>query len=452
MAGLLRRLVSSNWYISFVLATWIFSPELRRLVDFETSYHAFSPISLFPTISLLPVIVCLGTEWKRLGINFRRVAIFWTIGFLFSFFIGVITLPPASSAYALVEAMTPLLFAVLLSVAGRDDDLKAVYGRVPSVLLWLAFFSSLYGIFQYVSPPPWDVFWAQNSDIEGSQGETVAYGFRIFGTLNSTGPFSACLVLSILMNLPRLRTSRWWSYALLAPQFIALILTLVRLSWITLLLGLALYLLLSPLRGSVLRGLAVLGGTVAVAIALLFALSHGPETAASSFFDRIATFQHLSEDDSASTRVSQTETLFRYTLREPLGQGLGAVGLAAKLSSGGQTIVVDNGYIARFLEMGFFGFPFFLVAVVLSLGVGWNAYRRFARAGDAESADLIAMSLAIQLTFLIGQFGTDYYFGSTAMFFWFAVFLASGFQNPSGARTTVSRRRLGRLQPYRALP
>jgi O-antigen ligase len=452
MTARIRRIFSSERYITVVLATWIFAPELRRLYDFRTSYHQFSVFSLLPLLSLLPGLLFIRSDWPRLGLLFHRVAALWLLAFGYSFLVGTLSQSVPSMVYALAQAVVPLLFVLLLSSSDPAGDLPHTYERVASSLLWLTLLASLYGIFQYAAPPEWDVYWAKNADIESSQGQTVAFGFRIFGPLNSTAPFATCIALSILLNLPRMNRSRWWMPLMLAPQFIALILTLVRATWITFVIGLAVYILLSPRRIVVFPYLVATVLAIALVAEAVFALSNDAQVAGEAFAKRVQTFSDLGEDTSVNAREDQTGEIFRFVLREPLGQGLGAVGLSAKLGTAGEVLVVDNGYIARFLEMGFIGVAVFLAALALAFVCGLRAYVHAARGRQTEMMALLAVCLAVQLLFLIDQAGADSYFGSPAMCFWFALYVSTAYLRQSAAATRIYEESVPFLKRVNAAP
>jgi len=452
MTAWARRIFSSERYITVVLAIWIFAPELRRLYDFRTSYHQFSVFSLLPMLSLLPGLFFIRSDWPRLGLLFHRVAALWILAFGYSFLVGILSQSVPSMVYALAQAVVPLLFVLLLSSADPAGDLPYTYERVASSLLWLTLVASLYGIYQYVAPPEWDVYWAKNADIESSQGQTVAFGFRIFGPLNSTAPFATCIALSMLLNLPRMNRSRWWMPLVLAPQVIALILTLVRATWITFIIGLAVYVLLSPRRIVVVPYLAATVLAIVLVAEAVFAFSNDAQVAGAAFAKRVQTFSDLGEDTSVNAREDQTGEIFRFVLREPLGQGLGAVGLSAKLGTAGEVLVVDNGYIARFLEMGFVGVAVFLASLALAFVCGLRAYLHAVRGRQTEMTALLAICLAVQLLFLIDQAGADSYFGSPAMCFWFALYLSTAYLRQSAAATRLYEESVPFLKRVSAAP
>jgi len=448
MLRLLRRFFTSRWYVPLVLATWVLAPEVRRLYDWRTTFHQLSPISLLPLASLLPGLFLVPSQWSRLGVAGRRVARLWAFAFGYAYLIAFLTGSVLSATYALALFIGPLLFYALLAAGSTGERITETYGRIGKSLLWLAVISAIYGIWQYISPPPWDTYWAQQANIEGSQGVTESFGFRIFGTLNSTGPFAGFLMFVILINLPRLRLSRWRNLVGLVPIIIALALTSVRGAWVALVLGIVLYLLLSPQRRTAFVSLGAIACLFTlVGAGLLATVSYtGAAKTTNSLATRLGTFTNLGSDNSVQVRTQVSADTVVTGIKEPLGQGLGVVGTSTKLS-GGDATALDNGYLARFLEMGVAGMIVYLIALVLGLVASFTSYRVYLRSGDVEAASIAAVGLIIQLLLLVLEVASDAHNGSTALFFWLSVFLASAYHAPSGMRVAPSGSRRGGALP-----
>jgi hypothetical protein len=448
--SLVRRFFSWRWYVSLVLATWVLAPEVRRIVDYQTSFHAFSIFSILPLLSLLPAVLVFGPSWARIGTAYRQVTRLWVLAFGYAYIISFVSGSAFSALYAAAIFIAPLFLGILMS-ASPDEDLPAVYDRTANTILWLAVIASVYGIWQYIAPPPWDVYWAQQANIEGSQGVTQSFGFRIFGTLNSTGPLSNFLDFAVLLNAPRLRLTRWWIGLLMVPCVIALVLTQVRAEWLALALGLAIFLVLSPRRGPVLLTLGAVAACFVVAGALLLAVvnSEGASSTVYALQQRISTFGDIGSDSSAASRQSQTTEAITEGMTEPLGQGLGASGGSTKLA-GGNGEEIDNGFIARFFEMGVLGFLAYELAIVVGIVTTFRTYRLYVRGGNKQAANYLAVAVAAQLVLFVAEIDADHHSALAALFFWFSLFIASGFAAPAGVRVPPSgRRKVAALTPSR---
>lgn len=441
---LLGRFFSWRWYVPLLLATWVLAPELRRIVDWRTAYHTLSPFSLLPLLCLVPGMFLLWSQWPRLGIPYRRVLFLWGVALGYAFLVAYLSGAVLSALYASVLFGLPAIVGILAS-CGSTEKIDVLYARIANTLLWLAVIASLYGIYQYISPPPWDVYWAQQANIEGSQGITESFNFRIFGTLNSTGPFAAFLTMAILFNLPRLSRARWWVVLLMVPCTMALVLTSVRADWIALAVGTTVYILLAPQRRPVLMSLGGVAAVFTLAGAILLGLV-GPsnaEIAMTSISSRLQTFGALQSDNSTQARQAETAGALHEGLAEPLGQGIGVVGTSAKLS-GGETNTLDNGYAARFIEMGVVGFSLYLIALVIALVATFTAYRRYVRGGNLTGGNLAALACTIQVVLLVVEISSDQHTAFSGMFFWLSLYFASAYAAPSGSRVEAT---LGRFSP-----
>ena len=441
MLSAARRVVAWRWYATLVLATWALAPEMRRLYDWQTSFHALSIFSILPLLSLMPAVLVLVSSWSKVGKAYRQVSRLWFLAFGYAFIVAWLSGSAFSAAYALSLFLVPFLLGIILA-ASENEEIGVVYERNANSILWLAAIAGIYGIYQYVSPPPWDVYWAQQANIEGSQGVTAAFNFRIFGTLNSTGPLSNFLDFAILLNAPRLRLSRWWVGLLIVPCAIALVLTQVRAEWLALGVGLAIFLLLSPKRGTVLLTLGGVAAAFVLVGSLLLAIvsSEGANNTVSTLGQRLSTFGGIGSDTSALSRQDQSDVGITAALAEPLGQGIGASGGATKLA-GGDGGAIDNGFVARFYEMGVVGFIVYELALLIGMFVTFQAYRRYVRGRNFAAANYLAVAVSAQVVLFVAEIDADHHSALAALFFWFSLYLASGFEAPSGLRVPSTQRR-----------
>jgi O-antigen ligase len=420
-----------QWYFVLILALWVFSPGLRRLVDWQTSFHKESLFSVLPLVAMIPGVILAFSRWPSLGLLYRRIAMVWLASFAYAFLIGILSGSRVSAMYDAVTFVFPVLIGAFL--VSSSLDVQSVYRRLATTLLWLAAISSVYAIFQYVSPSPWDVYWVENSQLE-SIGQPIPFGLRVFGTLNSYGIFAHFLSIAIVLNLPRLRGLRSITPFLFIPCVIALILTLDRTSWITCALGVALYIAFAPGRKAAALSLASIVIVCCLVSAGMLALTQGSESASSSIQERFSTLGQLSDDTSVASRQQQSAEAFHDGVSEPLGQGLGQVGTSSVAGSSGTTLTLDNGYLARFLELGFIGFLGYIAAIAMALVGTFAAYKVSASASMPDGSNALAAMLAIQVMFAILDLSTDAHNSFLGVLFWCTLFLTSRF-----AMTVVSK-------------
>ena len=417
LTGFARR-----WYFAFAIALFVFSPELRRVVDWLTSVHKFSPFSVLPLAAMLLGAVLLLSEWKRVGTLFRILCTIWLAAFAVAFFIGAVSGSILAASFDMLEFCGPI--AIGLFLAASDRDVASLYRRVSGTMLFLCFLSSSYAIYQFISPPPWDVFWVINSGLV-SAGVPEPFGLRAFGTLNSYAAFAHFTALTLVLSLPRLRLANWRSVIAFVPCTIALLLTSDRTAWIAFCLGLLAYLVASPQRATLVKSLsAAMAVCVAVAAVLLFTVK-GSEDVVSALQLRFATLTDIADDSSFNDRKFQTNHAIRLALSEPLGQGLGNVGSAAAAGSTGSTVTLDNGYLARFVELGVVGFAAYMVDLGAAFVTAWLCLRRSRFLADAETRTVLAVAIALQLMMLFVDFSTDSHTGLLGVFFWFSIFVVS---------------------------
>jgi O-antigen ligase len=328
-----------------------------------------------------------------------------------------------AALYGLALFWLPIFFGAACGVHGEEGAREA-YNRVAKWMLALVAISALYGIYQYAAPPPWYAYWAQQADIEGSQGAATAFNFRIFGTLNSTGHFAGALTFALLLNLPRLSARRWYVGAAFVPIAVALALTSVRACWLSLLAGTVCFLLLAPRRQQAAFSLVAIGVlVVGVAFAAASTIRES-SIALTSLTDRFTSFSDLQNDKSAAARGEQSAAVLTDALDEPLGLGLGSAGTALRLR-GSNVVSMDNGYLARLSEMGLFGFALYIAALLAALAYALRAYALARQRRDPAALDLIAVAISLQVAFLTLETFTDSHYAFPGFFFWMVVCVAS---------------------------
>jgi O-antigen ligase len=104
----------------------------------------------------------------------------------------------------------------------------------------------------------------------------------------------------------------------------------------------------------------------------------------------------LSTDQSYIDRQRIFGNALTTALQQPTGEGLGVLGVAAKLTAVGGTVDFDNGYIARLTEMGYFGFAAYLAALLVMLVYAWRRWRTYDRLDDRGDAAIAAAVVGIQ--------------------------------------------------------
>ncbi|WP_206831086.1 O-antigen ligase family protein [Alicyclobacillus fructus] len=223
-------------------------------------------------------------------------------------------------------------------------------------LAWIAFGVAVYGCYQYMVAPPWDTFWMVHSGMD-SIGYPSPGKIRVFSTINSPEPCAMFLTLSLLAMLYHSRANGPMRIAGAITVAACLALTLDRTAWLTLVIAL---LLVGCFTSGSRRARVYV--TAAVIVVLAFYLApYMPGIR--EIVGRIDTFSSIQSDISYQARLQFYRSEILTIIRQPAGLGLGAAGVATKLSSGssGALLNFDSGILDILLEFGIILGPAFLV-------------------------------------------------------------------------------------------
>ena len=427
-----------SYYACFVIFVWALAPGVRRVVDWRTSFSSISLISVLPLVSLALPAYLLVTSGRGKSLDRRLIyaSWIWFGGFLYAYAVGVAAGNYVSATYTLAGFTLPLLFALWL--AASDEGFDVVYRRIAQTLLGVATALGIYAFYQFAAPPPWDLAWMQRTALV-SIGIPAPFAFRPFSTLNAPGPFADFLTAAILFNLPRMRDANFARFAQLAVCLAALGITLVRADWLALLAGVAFYVALSPGKA---RNLAVVA-VLAIAVGLFVANAPsllGSSRAGIDLQQRLDTLGDVQTDSSYRDRERYFGDALTTAVDQPTGEGLGVIGTAAKLGSSGATVDFDNGFIARFTEMGYFGTACYLTTLVLTFGLALTRWRAYSRAGLNEDARAAAACVGVQVAFFLLDVSSDHHAQLGGLFYWLSLAMMYGRGAPVVEMAAGSRR------------
>jgi putative inorganic carbon (hco3(-)) transporter len=416
-------LSSEWWYFYAVLLLWVFIPEVRRLLDWQRgTFESVQLLSVVPLAAVIPLAIpFVRGGWRRMTLEMGGFTYLWLLAFTYALLVGAALVHVLSSVYAFLGFSVPVIAGLWVATQGPTPT-DVAFRRIAIALLWMATLSSLYGIFQFVAPPPWDIFWLYHADIP-SAGAPEPFSFRIFGTMNSQGPFADFLAIVLVMNLNRLRLRQPWALAAIVICVIALALTQVRSAWIALAAGLCLYLILSAERWRAIATLPVFVALIALP-AVAMSNTFGDEHTTMPVADRINTLAHLQDDVSGNERYGLIDYAFQLTYARPSGEGLGVIGLGTKLSN--ERLLIegfDNGYLARFIEMGYVAGLTYVLVVFGALAL---LLRRWSKVDprDTGRRELFVLAGAAQMTLLALDLAADAHNAITGVLFWIVVGVA----------------------------
>ncbi|MDH2443035.1 hypothetical protein QDR37_03650 [Amnibacterium sp. CER49] len=286
------------------------------------------------------------------------------------------------------EAVAPLCALVLVHPALRGS-IRATLTTVRITTL----LAGIYGIWQYVSPPRWDLTWLQSVVSQGVQtfGVPVPQQFRLFGPLSS--PLSYALVLAVGIAcwafssgrlLPRL--------AAIAVMALPLLLTAVRTSVFALVIALPIAAIIRYRQRAIVPLVVILAGVAAIPTVLA-----GIDPNLVNRFSVTG----LSQDTSYNARLQ---------LLSNSGDAVYSWGGGPGSSSSG-SLVTDNGYLSQFIDYGLLGGVLLIVLVVAAL----VASVRFALRSTSPARGL---PLVLVLVYGLSETSAPVIQGQQGLVFW----------------------------------
>jgi hypothetical protein len=399
VTGLVLLFNAPVTYISFSLWLWWLTPFVRRMLDHR---HGWNPTNIVlvapPLVALFSVVVILRHTRELRGILYAPYLLVLA-ALAYGYAVGIISAGTIPATYALITWLAPVLFGIHLAVSWRRyPELAGSLRRTFSIALPLL---AAYGLYQFVRLPSWDAEWMRNADLR-SIGNPLPFLVRIFGTLNTPGPYAAFLVAGLLMLLLGKGRLRYISTAL---ALVALLLTRTRAAWAAFMIGLVVQYLSQPIVRLPKR-------TVTLIVVSLLAL---PIAAIPKFRNmivpRLSTLTSLREDNSFVKRVQFSTATANGIVDAAAGSGLGTTGGAIKLRGMQGVRSLDNGFLEVFYIYGWPG------GALLFLGIGGlllQAFRFLEARRDPFANSVRATAVALISILPIG----DVFTGPTGTLLW----------------------------------
>lgn len=343
-------------YLGFTWWIWFVTPFVRRIADFQAGgYTPANPIMLAPYLVTGLTIFTLFRFGKRLRNRTYFPFLLSLGGVGYGYMIGIIRAGPLSATFGLLQWLLPLLFGFHVLLFWQ---LYPAHRRViRSTFTWGVIVMGIYAIAQYLLAPAWDMMWLSESGMVSSMGPPEATQFRLFSTLNSTGPFANIMMVGLLL----LFDGRGLISRLAAiPGYFSFLLTLVRSAWGGWVVGVVF--LVSHIRGQQrgrLLGVLVVGALLAVPLFI-----YAPNT--DRVADRAATVTNLEDSGSLDARMKLYQSTTTDALLNPVGEGIGSFGTASKLSSD-EIVSFDSGVLEIPFTLGWPGTLLYLAGLFLML-------------------------------------------------------------------------------------
>jgi hypothetical protein len=362
-------------YVGMVFWLWFTTPFLGRMADLQSGWTPASPVELAPYITAglagLPLLGSLRMLGARKALPYACAL----IAILYGLILGLVSQPLFDVLRALLNWLVPVVFGLFI-YENRAEYLQ--FRRViEKSFLFGLLATGAYGIYQFFVLPDWDRLWMLNVQLN-SFGAVEAMKIRVFSTMNAPAIYAAVTTcgLLVLFNLSgKLRLIA------AACGFLALMLTVSRASWLSLVAG-GIYLAVrAGMRQRVRLAVAAFACVV-----FLMGLTQVP-VVNELLMQRVQTFSDPSQDVSFSARIEGHEQAFRQIAQEPFGEGLGSTDAKHNTEGDDDIIGPHDSTILEFLySLGWIG------TLVYAMGVGSLAFQLMrSRASDTFTTSAIAI-------------------------------------------------------------
>ena len=394
-------------YVTFILWLFMLTPFLRRVVDLHAGWSQVNLLMLAPYAA---GILCAWPVAKALYTRgFAYSVIFATIIAAVIYGVIVATFDDRwlSGSFDALRWVVPPLFGLFVATdPERQQEYRATVMRTMLIALIAL---SIYGVYQFIVAPPWDTFWMRESRLL-SIGNPDPLQIRVFSTMNAPASLAVYLMAGLLLAIPSSSPIRPIS---IAAGVVGLLLTLVRTSWLGLVVGVA-YLLVFGASARARLSIAI---AIFCLPLIVLAIEQIP-TGAEIINTRISSLSEVSNDASALDRVSEYVQFFENTLPQaPFGAGFGATGsYQAYVSANTATVLLDGAIMEIGIPLGIFVGGAYLLAV---LAAGVSACWRSIGSGDTFLSSCGAIVASLSLSLIAGNVAV----GESGIIFW----LATGF-------------------------
>jgi hypothetical protein len=315
---LLRR---HYWYAYLTFAAWLWflSPFLRRVVDWQTTYHASSAIQLAPALAGLLAIPVALLHRRQVDRTIGRLFAFATVVFVYGAVVGLLRNGPSRVLIDVLAVIAP--FGAGLFALTVPPDPAKLRRTLVSICVWGSIVMGAYGVLQFLVVPAWDARWVADSGIT-TVGQAKAGAIRVFSTLNTSNPFGEVIAVTLLVALAERRYVLRGAAVLFG--FLALGLSLVRAAWIAIAVAFA-----GLINNNRIR---VVTAVIVMAVGLVGLLTFGGSitSAVSTRVDNSVAAG--SNDESLNARLNFQRSILGPTLVDVAGEGMGSTGAALRTS------------------------------------------------------------------------------------------------------------------------
>jgi hypothetical protein len=409
---------SPSAYVRLLIISLVFTPFVRRLADWASSYTDPSPLLVAPLLA--PFASLLSIRYRDLLRPRELPFVLAGIGILYGLAIGLLSNHISLSIFiSFMRWSNPLVWG--LYVVQKQDERSGLSETLVTTLRWATLICAIYGLIQVVSPLPWDTLWLksqlENSGTASFGTDASAFGFRLFSTLNSCGVAAPILGIGTIAWLASSSKFRFVALVLLVA---GVFLTMVRTEWLCLPVSIVLLAILAGKhRAPIVR--AVLFAGIALALVASTVGAAEPDMMG-KLTERLTGFGQGSKDQSYSARTTAMAQGLRMLLHMPFGAGLGFLDTpaydATPMSFSSGAAGGDLALVGMFFDLGYVG------AIAYSLGVCMVLVSMFRhRARDKMTS---AMLITIAVSTVLHFWSNIPFVAPEAFFFWASAALVDG--------------------------
>lgn len=385
----------SPWYAGQCVLLFCFVSLIRRLVDVQAGWDPSNPVLLTPYLCCLFAGFAFLDYWSRRSPRQLGPFLVILLCVLYAVVLAVLEERVLAAMMDSLKWSVGPLFAVYL-LANRDRH-EAIRSVVEPSLVYAGTVMAAYGVFQFVSPPRWDVEWMHGVAQLGmtSLGQPEPFALRVFSTMNSPGSFGAVLCAAVIIAF-----KRPLPVAIPAVGLMALGMALCQYRTIWGATALAAVMLIMTRPGALRPANLIAAVAVAVALGSSLVIPAMRDAIA----QRAATILDLRSDESLESRLGQYTALTR---EESLivGSGLALSGASRRLDHK-PPAVIDSGLIEIWRSMGLLAGTLFLGAIVAAASGLFRAHRRHAHHLDFDRALVTATFIQLPMGSVhIGELG-----------------------------------------------
>ncbi|MBX7119082.1 MAG: O-antigen ligase family protein [Gemmatimonadaceae bacterium] len=376
-------------YLAFVVSLWFYTPLLRRVLDL---HHGFNPTNLAlaaPVLASAVAVITLLRFLKELrGVLFAP-ALLVIAAVTYGFLVGALRNGLVAAFYAYLTWLSPAMVGLHVALHWRRyPDVRQAFLRT---LAWGIGPAAAYGVFQFVTMPPWDAFWMVSTDLQ-SIGRPEPFSVRVFGSMTMPGTFAVVMEVGLLLLLSADVRGRLASLVL---GFIGLLLSRIRTAWLGFALGLVLQLVTQPVRRLPRNWLTLtFVAVMALPVITIPRIREG-------ITSRIVSIASGETDSSVRSRVMVARAAYTLVLDYAEGAGLGATGSAVTARRSGGIRNFENGLLEVFFLFGWPGGLLFFLGVagivVQGIRLADAQFDPFANAARSGALALLASLLISEI-------------------------------------------------------